>query len=478
LGTIPDATVGGNICGDYGPNKDVTFTVSGQPTGAALSDVRVSMSITHSWVGDLDVRLLGPGGTPSAVIFSNTGSTTATGCGDDSNLSGPYNFFDTAPASPTWWGAAATATTLMPAGDFRVSTPGGVAGGGANALLTPTFAGVTNPNGTWTLRIRDGGEGDTGSVTAASLTLTQSGPPAPTNVPLDFNGDGKSDYVVVRNVGGGANGQIRWFYNINGGGSTVALDWGLASDFFISEDFDNDGKDDVAVWRGGPAGTASFYILNSATSTARVEAFGQTGDDPTVVDDYNGDGAADLAVYREGVSAGDQSTWFYRTAPGGAVTNIPWGINGDVAVPGDMDGNGSADFTIQRANGGGGNFWTRLSTGAVQPVVYFGLASDDIVPGDYDGDLKTDIAAARVNGGSLDWYYRRSTDGAVVGPIPFGTSTDFAVQGDYDGDGKVEPAIWRASVGQFISRNSSNGAASFFSLGSSGDYPVANYNVH
>ncbi|MGC2236443.1 MAG: VCBS repeat-containing protein, partial [Pyrinomonadaceae bacterium] len=359
--------------------------------------------------------------------------------------------------------------------------PGPVAASPAPVTsLTTPFAGLTTPqiNGTWTLTIRDGGGGDTGAITTSALTLN-GGIVTPTaNAPLDFNGDAKSDYVVVRNIGGGAGGQIRWFYNINGGGATVALDWGLASDFFISEDFDNDGKDDVAVWRSGPAGTAAFYILNSATSTARVEPFGVTGDDPSIVDDYNGDGSADLAVYREGVTAGSQSTWYYNTSPGGALTVIPWGLNGDVAIPGDMDGNGSADFTIQRDNGGGGTYWTRLSTGAVQPVAYFGLFSDDIVPGDYDGDAKTDLAAARVNGGGLDWYYRRSTDGVVVGPIPFGTSTDLPTQGDYDGDGKVEPAIWRGSAGQFISRNSSNGAASFFSLGSTGDFAVANYNAH
>jgi Carboxypeptidase regulatory-like domain len=44
-------------------------------------------------------------------------------------------------------------------------------------VITPSFAGLTPAqiNGVWTLRVLDGGAGDTGSVTAASITLTGSG---------------------------------------------------------------------------------------------------------------------------------------------------------------------------------------------------------------------------------------------------------------------------------------------------------------
>src|SRR5689334_24508741 len=31
------------------------------------------------------------------------------------------------------------------------------------------------------------------------------------NAPVDFNGDGKTDFVVVRNTGGGTNGQLTWY---------------------------------------------------------------------------------------------------------------------------------------------------------------------------------------------------------------------------------------------------------------------------
>jgi subtilisin-like proprotein convertase family protein len=485
LGAIPDATVGGNICGDYGPNKDVTFTVSG--LSGTIIDVRVNMSVTHSWVGDLDVRLLGPGGAPSAVVYSNTGSTTATGCGDDSNLTGPYNFFDTAPAAPTWWGAAATAAggVSVATGDYRVSTAGGVVGGGANALITPTFA-ATSPNGTWTLRIRDGGEGDTGSVTAASLTITTGGPPViPVSRVVDFDGDNKTDAAVVRNTGGGPGGQITWFY-LNSGTSTPAQQpWGIATDFFVPEDYDGDGKTDIAVWRPGAPFNSYFYILQSQTSTIRTDQFGQSGDDPTVVNDYDGDGKSDPAVYRAGAASGDHSFWYYRGSTGpnaGLIIGTEYGQNGDFPAPGDYDGDGRADFGVQR-NGGGGQarFFIRQSTAGDTSFI-FGTPTDVIVPGDYDGDLKTDIAVIRGSGGQILWHIRNSSSGLTTSHVFGASATDFPTQGDWDGDSKTDIATWRPNADPTLNffrwRRSIDGADAQQEWGQNGDYPVANYNAH
>ncbi len=294
----------------------------------------------------------------------------------------------------------------------------------------------------------------------------------PGDAPVDFNGDGKTDWVVIRNTGGGTNGQITWFWNINGSAAgTAASRWGLGSDEFLSEDFDGDDKDDIACWRPGAATVAAFYILQSATNTVRVEAFGQTADDPSVVDDYNGDNRADLAVWRP-----SNGTWYYRTVANGAVTFVPWGVSTDFPAPGDYDGNGSADFAVQRPNAGAGNFWVRLSTGVVQPVAVFGVSNDTVVPGDYDGDGKTDIATLRAVGGAINWYWRPSGGGADQ-QVTFGASaTDFAIQGDYNGDGRTDQGVWRN--GTFWTRSTVGGAIGNFGLGASGDYPIANYNTH
>jgi hypothetical protein len=482
VGAIPDGT---SPCWNpgVGAPRDVTFNaagLSGSPTS-----VDISMTFggpIHSFIGDVQAVLIAPNGA-SHSIFGRTLATTATAFGDSSDLAGPYIFSNNAPAPPNggWWQAAtvAGAADALPTGTYRTTNSGGA---GATNPMPPTdmnaaFAGVPDANGTWTLRLTDGCQADTGAIAAATLTI-DAAPSGPGDAPVDLNGDGRTDFVVVRNVGGGGSGQVRWFYNFSSGGGTIAKDWGLASDFFISEDFDNDNIDDIAVWRPGPPTVAAFYILNSSTLTARVEAFGQTGDDPTVVADYNNDGAADLAVYRPGATAGAQSTWFYRTTPGGPVAYVPWGLNGDFPAPGDYDGDGSADFVIQRSTGGGqARFWILYASGT-QDSVIFGTPTDVIVPGDYDNDGKTDIAVVRGIGGQIHWFYDPSSIPGVqvVQSIWGNSATDFIVQGDYDGDGRTDLAIWRAGV--FWIYSLQGGGISTFSLGSSGDYPVANFNSH
>ena len=109
LGAIPDCTgctAGGNYNVGTNPGLSVTFDVTGMT--APLTEVGISTTLTHTWVGDLRYTLISPGGTVSQIIFSQTGSTTATGVGTSSDLGGLYSYSDTAPAAPTWWTTALT----------------------------------------------------------------------------------------------------------------------------------------------------------------------------------------------------------------------------------------------------------------------------------------------------------------------------------------------------------------------------------
>ncbi|MGI8812608.1 MAG: FG-GAP-like repeat-containing protein [Pyrinomonadaceae bacterium] len=301
---------------------------------------------------------------------------------------------------------------------------------------------------------------------------------------VDYDGDGKTDWSVVRNTGGGPSGQVTWFNQFNGsaGGSTVAF--GLAADHFVPADYDGDSRTDISVWRPGASGTAAWYTLLSGTNTLRSENFGQTGDDPTVVGDYNGDGKADIAVYRAGATTGLQSTWYYRTVVNGPTFVVNWGTNGDFPAPGDYDGDHKNDFVIQRNDGGGSaRFWTLFATGTTK-TERFGTPTDVIVPGDYDGDGKTDIATIRSSGGQILWLYDPSSTPAedYTGTTFGNSATDFVVQGDYDGDGKTDFAVWRPNADPTMTYyyvNRSNGSGLLvFEWGQNGDYPVANYNTH
>jgi subtilisin-like proprotein convertase family protein len=471
-----------------------TINVTGL-TGT-ITDINVRINgFSHTFPDDVAMLLVSPDGKKFILQSDVGGGADVTGVTYTFDDQATAVIGDTGPFPANNTSVKPSSAEAFPGDDDELPSPAPAPpynqpAPTGSATLNGTFGGI-NPNGTWQLFVIDFFQDDQGSISGGwSLIITTSGGGGvPRDAPVDFNGDGKTDYAVVRDVTGTSGvpaGQMRWFYNINGSNApTVALDWGLTfDDIPVPEDYDGDGKDDIAVWRPGAPNVAAFYILNSATNTARVEAFGQTDDDPTVVGDYTGDGKADLAVYREGTTTGAQSFWFYRAAANGPTTFIPWGAGGDFPAPGDYDGDGKNDFVIQRSIGAGqsATFWTRLATGVILPVQSFGLPSDFVVPGDYDGDGKTDLATIRIGSGALNWYWRRSSDQLLVGPVPFGVATanssDFPVPGDYDGDGRTDVAVWRPSNGEFSSRSTGTKAITFFKLGASTDYPVAFYNVH
>ena len=499
VGAIPDATA----CGPTpGTPLNVTFNVSGIATAPGSVSVDMTFgSPNHTWMGDIIATLIAPNGT-SFTVFGVTTSTTATGIGDSSDLGGTYNFSNTAPSPPSggWWQEAnlQTSSGVMTSGTYRTT---GLGGAGQVNPAPPTdinaaFAAIPTSNGTWTLRFTDGCTGDTGNVTAANLTLT--GPAAPVQHAFDFNGDGKTDFAVARNIGPGPSGttaQIRWFIQQNGTGTVTGSDWGDATtDFITPADFDGDGKTDIAVWRQGPATVAKFYILQSQTNTLRVDTFGQTGDDPAIIGDYDGDGKADPAVYRCPAFGGPagQCYFFYRGSnanPNGNITYVPWGFGnvGDFFPnPGDFDGDGKFDFCIQRTNPsvpGQGQFVLLKSGGGVE-YINWGLDTDFIIPGDYDGDGKTDFCVRRTVSGLRQHFILTRT--GATSQVQFGITGDVSVPGDYDGDGKTDFAIWRGSAtpgaSTFWVLNSGNNSVQQINWGTcpagNCDVPVADAYVH
>lgn len=270
----------------------------------------------------------------------------------------------------------------------------------------------------------------------------------------DFDADGKADASVFRPATG------TWYLNRSTAGFTAAQ-LGVSTDKLTPADFDGDDKADLAVWRDGAPTVASFYILQSSTSTMRIEQFGQTGDNPVATADWDGDGKADPAVFRDGA----QAYFYFRGSlnnPNGNVTYVPWGTTGDKPVRGDFDGDGKADAAVFR----NGVWYIRQSSTNSLVVNYWGIAGDKLVTADYDGDSKTDVAVFR-NG---VWYVKQSSNSTPV-YYNWGLGTDTLVPADYDGDGKTDAAVYRG--GAWYVRLSSTGAMSVQNFGLGTDSPIA-----
>ncbi len=295
---------------------------------------------------------------------------------------------------------------------------------------------------------------------------------------FDTDGDGDSDYGIIRPGAGGGAGQATWYTSLNQGTATdpsTVNQWGLNSDTATPADFDGDGKTDIAFWR--QSGTPGFFILRSSSGTLQQINFGLPGDDPTIVGDYSGDGKADAAIYRPGATAGAQS-FFWTIPTSGPLANTqvvqPWGLGSDLASAGDFDGDGRADLCVTRNFSGANVFIVYTASGNVSytPFGLAGASGDAIVPGDYDGDGKTDFAVTRIEGGQIVWYYRPSGGGTDT-RVPWGAlaTGDIEAQGDYDGDGKTDIAIWRSSGNSTFYVVASSGGFRFQRWGLSSDFP-------
>ena len=314
------------------------------------------------------------------------------------------------------------------------------------------------------------------NAASPSTPCSGGGTPTPTPTPdanVDFNGDGKSDYVVTRSVSGSKN----WFVSINGSGAFTGTQFGAATDVEVPEDYDGDRRDDIAVYRRDAQG--AFYILQSSNSTFRAEFFGVGTDDPKVVADYDGDNKADVAVYR--TSASGQNFFYYRRSIDGGFVSTPWGSGATVRPNvGDYDGDNRADFCVHIDNGGGSGLFALLKSTGGTEFFQFGLTSDRLAPGDYDGDGKSDFTVVRNQGGSLLWYTLTRTN--QFSGVAWGIPTDTITPGDYDGDGKQDQSVWRSSANpsesSFYTRNSTNGGLQSLAFGAGTDYPAANWYTH
>jgi uncharacterized repeat protein (TIGR03803 family) len=226
----------------------------------------------------------------------------------------------------------------------------------------------------------------------------------------------------------------------------------------LNADFDGDGKADLVVYRPNNGG---WFIRYSTSHYNYADAgsfeWGVPGDAPLVAD-FDGDRHSDLVVWRP-----TNGTWYVRYSSSGYSyanwTSYQWGLPSDTPVAADLDGDGRTDLVVWRP--ADGTWYVRYSSSnysyASSTSYQWGLPGDTPLVADVDGDRKSDLVLWRPTTGI--WYVRYSSSNYSYmdwRSYQWGVLGDTPIAADLDGDGKSDLVVWRPTTGTWYVRYSSS----------------------
>jgi hypothetical protein len=261
---------------------------------------------------------------------------------------------------------------------------------------------------------------------------------------------------------------LRKMFHISWAGLILAILVSVASAqnmFRKVNDFDGDGKADLAVTR--TVGGVKIWHIWQSTNGYRALQYGYDTDE-NVAGDYDGDGKTDVAVFRKTlVQPGFMSYSFWIDGSQVGPMLSGWSYNAypnSVAHHQDYNGDGKTDaaWTIND----GARYFLVYSTGGTIGIDSTGGTLIKI--GDMTGDNKADTAAYD----SSNIVRIRNSGTGTTQSVHFGAPGDQYVAADFDGDAKGDLTIFRPSDGTWWWMRSSDNVINAAAWGQNGDTPV------
>lgn len=166
--------------------------------------------------------------------------------------------------------------------------------------------------------------------TDLGFSATQFGLATDFTAPGDYDGDGRFDVAIQRPGATPTSQAVFYAFRSSDSGFMIA-GWGFGNDLVVPGDYDGDGKTDLAVVREGanPTDQLVWYINRSSDGNAIIVPFGLSASDYSVQNDYDGDGKTDIAIWRD-----TTGQFFYFGSLAGNVAVVPFGSTGDYPVAG------------------------------------------------------------------------------------------------------------------------------------------------
>ena len=206
------------------------------------------------------------------------------------------------------------------------------------------------------------------------------------------------------------------------GNPVSSLNYGHTTDEFVTCDWDGDGVATPAAFRDGV-----WYIRNALTGTSPATElrYGEKGDLP-ICGDWDGDGVDTLGVYRNGMAYLRNSN-----TTGRADGTFAFGAAYDTPLVGDWNGDGFDTLGVARMEGVGKRFY--LTDSNIRPSVsqsfIYGNAGDTPISGDWNNDRFDTVGVQRSN----NWYLTDSHSSLVATSVfAFGNPDDRPLTGRWN----------------------------------------------